>query len=58
MERTIETQSLLPWLDPGSSKIYLDVSLQIKSLTGQGKLDSPYTRIQLTIEIIHYCERL
>ena len=29
MERTIETQSLLPWLDPGSSKIYLDVSLQI-----------------------------
>jgi hypothetical protein len=53
MERTIETQSLLPWLDPGASKIYLDVSLQIKSLTGQGKLDSPFRLLDSSSPLFH-----
>ena len=31
MDNILKTQSLLPWLDPGSSKIHLEVSLQNKA---------------------------
>lgn len=36
MERTLKTQSLLPWLEPGSSKIHLEISLQNTSLQTHG----------------------
>lgn len=42
MNRTYTTQSLLPWLDPGSSRIRLEFSLKSASLNGGGKDDVPF----------------
>ena len=42
MERTFSTQSLLPWLVPGSAKIHLEVSLQERSLTPHDRLRPPF----------------
>lgn len=53
MDRTFATQSLLPWLDPGSSKIHLEVSLQNKSLKGDGKLDPPFRLLDSSSPLFH-----
>jgi hypothetical protein len=53
MDRTFATQSLLPWLDPSLSKIYLEISLQSKSLTGYGKLDSPFRLLDSSSPLFH-----
>ena len=53
MDSTLTTQSLLPWLDPGSSKIHLEVSLQSKSLKGHGKLDSPFRFLDSSSPLFH-----
>ncbi|MCP4339514.1 MAG: hypothetical protein GY799_11650 [Desulfobulbaceae bacterium] len=53
MYRTFATQSLLPWLDPGSSKIHLEVSLQKKSLKGHGKLDPPFRFLNSSSPLFH-----
>jgi hypothetical protein len=53
MDRTFATQSLLPWLDPGSSKIHLEVSLQNKSLKGHGTLDPPFRLLDSPSPLFH-----
>lgn len=42
MESTFNTQSLLPWLEPGFSKIHLEISLQSESLKVHGRSDPPF----------------
>ena len=42
MDKIFKTQTLLPWLDPFFSKIYLDISLQSNSLKANGKSDFPF----------------
>ncbi|MCB2181959.1 MAG: hypothetical protein KQH63_08030 [Desulfobulbaceae bacterium] len=42
MGQSFETKSLLPWLDQGAAKIYLDISIQGKSLGNQADNSLPF----------------
>ena len=53
MDRTFKTQSLLPWLDPGSSKLHLEFSLQRKPLEVHSKFDSAFRLLDSSSPLFH-----
>ncbi len=53
MERTLKTQSLLPWLEPGSSKIHLEISLQNTSLQTHGPSGSLFRHLASSSPLFH-----
>jgi hypothetical protein len=53
MDKTLKTQSLLPWLDPGTSKIHLEVSLQNKTLQAHNKIDPSFQFLDSSSPLFH-----
>lgn len=61
MDRMLKTLSLLPWLDPGTAKIHLEISLKPESSQAPDLPDSPFQLLDSSsplFQLIHASYRI